>query len=56
VRNPVTTFRITLNGETKSIQDEKCTLLKQIKDLEAKLSNARDLVAGGKIDSDDLEN
>ena len=42
------------HGETKSIQEEKRAVLKQIKDLEAKLSNARDLVAGRKIDSDDF--
>ena len=42
------------HGETKSIQDEKRVVLKQIKDLEIKLSNSRDLVASGKIDSDDF--
>jgi site-specific DNA recombinase len=42
------------HGQTKEIQTEKRVVLKRIKDLEAKLSNARDLIAAGKIDDDDF--
>ena len=41
--------------ETRSVLDEKRSILSKIKDLENRLSNARDLIASNKIDSEDFK-